>query len=344
MYGSFKVTPNYKNKYSADVGIFFEQRNHSAGNNTLDHLILYPRITFRVKDTLTISNLNIKFDAVAGDMWDEDYNDILRFYNIDFHGFYSKIGFKNIWFSLYRISDLSYNIGLGLPEVDKFEVLYQSKKSKIAIHITRNTLDGLTRFDYNYGLYFNQYIGRNGQLKFQVENRTNSRIGDGIVLGAEYEVNFGISEFGIRYQYYDSQYNEEYLKFDKVDYNTNFLNYTGTQLYPLKNYFRPFNQWAFFTTFQGSNIHNLQVHYTIRKHLYKNLFLKGQYEVNLLRSSFSDKFWLFPAYETGVEINLANFISFDLSLTNKHMNLETVYQGHSLSELPYMSITLSMKN
>jgi hypothetical protein len=26
------------------------------------------------------------------------------------------------------------------------------------------------------------------------------------------------------------------------------------------------------------------------------------------------------------------------------MNLSTVYQGHSLSKLPYLSITLSMKN
>jgi hypothetical protein len=344
IYGAMKISPNFKKKYSADIGIYFEQRNHSAGNNTLNHLVFYPRITLRLIDTLSLSNIDLKFKAVAGDMWDEDYNDILRFYNIDFHGFYSKVGYKKLWLAFYKISDLSYNIGLGLPEVDKLELSYQSTKTKIALHLTRNTLGIAPRFDYNYGIYSDYRIGKNGIFKLQIENRTNSRIGTGISLGAEYELKFTDNEFEIRYQYYDDQYNQEYFSFEKVDYNTNFLNYTGTQVYPLKNYFRPINQWALFTSFQGSNIHNFQVRYSGKKHIYKSLYFKAECELNILRSSFSNKWWLFPAYDTGIEIDLANFISMDITTTNKHMNLSTVYQGHSLSKLPFMSITLSMKN
>jgi len=62
------ISPSYKNKYSADIGVFFEQRNHSAGNNTLDHLVFYPRITLRLINTLHISNASLNIEAVAGDI------------------------------------------------------------------------------------------------------------------------------------------------------------------------------------------------------------------------------------------------------------------------------------
>ena len=344
IYGAFKITPEYKNKYSADIGLYFEQRNHSAGNNTLDHIVLYPRITLRLIDTLQIGDLSLKFKSVAGDMWDEDYNDILRFYNIDFHGFYSKFGLKKFWIALYKIADLSYNIGLGLPEVEKFELSYRSRKTQVALHLIRNTLDDEPRFDYNYGLYADHRIGKAGLLRFQIENRSNSRIGKGLGLAADYLFNVVNDKVRIRYQYYDDQYNQEYFTFEKVDYSTNFLNYTGSQLYPLKNYYRPVNQWALFTSFQGGRIHNFELSYSVTKGLYKRLYFKGDYEMNILHSSFSNKWLLFPAYDTGVGIDFGDIMAIEITATNKHMDLSAVYQGHSLSELPFMSITLSMGN
>ena len=344
IYGGITFKPNYNKKYSIDLGIFFEERNHSAGNNTLDHLVFYPRITFHAIDTIQILNSKLKFVATAGDLWNEEFNDIIRVYNLDFHGMITKIGYKNIWLSLYRAGDLSYNVGLGLNELSKIEVAYQKKAYTIGLQYSRNSLDSEPVADSNFGVYNKLILNKESFLKLQVEARTNDRIGNSIALGTEYKTEIGIHKIKLRYQYYDDRFNENYFSFDKVDYNTNFLNFTGTQFYPLKNYYRPINQWAFFTAFQNSTIHNFELNYTVKKDIYKSLYFSGLMDVNLLHQSLLDQWLLFPAFDIGLGVTARNFISIEVSGTNKHMNLNTAYQGHSLSESPYFSITLSMKS
>jgi len=342
VYGGITFKPNYKEKYVVDLGIFFEERNHSAGNNTLDHLVFYPRITFRAIDTFKILNHELNFFSTAGDLWDEDYNDILRIYNLDFHGMITKLGYKNIWLSLYRVSDLSYNVGLGLNELDKIELTYHRKFYTVALQFSRNSLDNNPFKDHNYGVYSKFIMDSKSSVQLQAEVRANDRIGNGLAIAAAYQAVIGIHKLKLRYQYYDSQYNEEYITFDKVDYNTNFLNYTGTQLYPLKNYFRPINQWAFLTAFQNSSIHNFEFNYLVKKGICKSVYMLGLLDINLLHSSFSDDWSLYPAYEFGLGVTAGDLISIEVSATNKHMNLNNAYQGHSLSERPYFSITLSV--
>lgn len=344
IYGGIILKPNYRKKYSVDIGIYFEERNHSAGNNTLDHLVFYPKLTFKITDTLQVFGKKLKIKAKAGDLWNEDFNDIVRFYNIDFNGLMSKVGYKKIWLSLYRIGDLSYNIGLGLNEVSKLELSYQNTRILTTIHFTRNSIDITPKNDNNYGLYLKAKITNIINFKFQLDGRSNTRIGKGVALGAQVVMKYEKQKFKIGYQHYSKDYNEGYFQSDKVDYNTNFLNFTGTQLYPLKNYFRPINQWALFTSFQGSHIHNLEIQYSIKNDLYKKLYYIANVDINLLHNSASNQLLLFPAYEIGFGLNFGELISLELSSTNKHMNLNRVYQGHSLSELPFMSVTLSMNN
>lgn len=344
IYGGLKLKPNYRNKYTLDIGVYFEERNHSAGNNTLDHLVFFPKISFQIIDTIQLSDQEIKVYAKAGDLWDEDFTDLLRFHNIDFHGLISKIGYKNLWFSVYRIGDLSYNIGLGLNEVDKLQLSYEIPKLTSAISFTKNSLDLAPNIDYNFGLFVKMDLTETVHLKLQLEGRANSRIGRGLAIGTEYVFNSTIHKLKFRYQYYSKAYNQDYFSFEKVDYNTSFFNFTGTQLYPLKNYYRTINQWAFFTAFQNNNIHNFEIYYFSKNTIYKKLYYTSSIDVNLMHSSASNNFRLFPAYDIGFGLNFGNIISVELTATNKHMNLNKVYQGHSLSESPFMSITLLASN
>lgn len=84
----------------------------------------------------------------------------------------------------------------------------------------------------------------------------------------------------------------------------------------------------------AQDLHNLEVQYSIQKDLYKSLYATAAADINLIHVSLVDDFLLFPAYEIGVGLNLGNLINAELTATNKHMNLNTVHQGHSLSESP----------
>jgi len=341
IYGGILLKPSVKDKYSVDLGIFFEERNHSAGNNTLAHLVFYPKITFNAIDTIRISQRELKFKAAAGDLWDEDYHDILRIYNLDFNGMYVKVGIDNIWLSLYRVADLSSNVGLGLTELDKLELSYQRNKILVGMQLSRNTLNFGPFLDYNLGLFSKYNFSSKSNVKIQFEQRSGSRIENAFAVGIAYSLTQKNQKLKMRYQFYSGAYNEGYFRPGQVSYNTSFFNFTGSQLYPLKNYYRPVNQWALYTSFAGRDLHNIEIVYELKKDIYRQVYFKGIGDFNMVLDGQSYDFDLFPAYEIGFGMSLGGLFSLELAATNKHMNLDTVYQGHYLSELPFLSITLS---
>ncbi len=340
IYGGISVNPNYKNKYSVELGLYAEERNHSGGNNTLSHIVFYPKITFGIIDTFSLFGLKLKTEHIGGDLWDEDFKDILRIYNLDFHGFISKFGYKDFWVSFYKISDLSYSVGLGLPEMEKISLELKKKKFFNSLSISRNTLD-LFPIDYNISNYFSYSFSNKSSIKGQFETRLSQDLETGYALGLQFNTSWRSQVLKMKYQYYSSSFNQGYANNTMIDYTTSFSDFTGTQLYPLKNFYRPINQWAFFTSLQGNNIHNIELSSKIEKPLGKSLNFVSDIDINIYHGSLNG--WIFnPAYSIGLGIDFGNLIDFEITATNKHMNLDSFYQGHYLSKDPYLSIEIKM--
>lgn len=339
IYGGVSFKPSYKQKYAVELGLYAEERNHSGGS-TLNHIVFYPKLTFSIRDTFLIFDREFKTENIGGDLWDEDFKDILRIYNLDFHGFISRFGRNNVWFSFYKVADLSYNIGLGLPEMEKISLEYEKKNFFNSLSISINTLDFFPT-DYNLSNYFNYTFANKSSLTGQLETRLNKDLETGYAFGLQYDTKWRSQVLKIKYQYYSSSFNRGYTNGSQIDYSTSFSDFTGPQFYPLKNFYRPINQWALFTSLEGNNIHNVEFSSEFEKPMFGALNFIGDFDINLYHSSLGG--WSYnPAYSIGINFDFGNLIDFEITATNKHMNLDSFYQGHYLSEDPYVAIEVRM--
>jgi hypothetical protein len=84
IYNGITLHTKINKKYHFETGIFMEERSFSGGSNTVKNWVLFPKITFTVRDTLNIGRQTMRFYGKGGDFWAEDMSDIIRFYNIDF--------------------------------------------------------------------------------------------------------------------------------------------------------------------------------------------------------------------------------------------------------------------
>jgi hypothetical protein len=277
VYGGFILSPTYKEKYSIDLGLFFEERNHSGGNYTLGNIAIFPKITFRIKDKLKLGNSHLGVSFTGGDLWDENFNDILRIYNLDFNGFILKLNYHRFSLALYKISDLSFSVGLALDEMNKFSLEYENNNFFHAASVTINSRDFAREIDHNL-TYFTRYsFSENSKIEGQIENRINPNLNSGIAFGVKYFQAFNMHRFGLRFQFYNAPFNFGYRN-DNVSYGTDYFNFSGEQLYPLKNYYRPVNQWAFLTNYQSLDVYNVEFDYAVTRPLYKKLnFILSHY-------------------------------------------------------------------
>jgi hypothetical protein len=71
-------------KYILETGIFIEQRSYSGGNTTVQNNVIFPKIKFSASDSFLINKRRFYYKIVGGDFWNENINDFLRIYNIDY--------------------------------------------------------------------------------------------------------------------------------------------------------------------------------------------------------------------------------------------------------------------
>ncbi len=342
IYGGLGVIPTYQDKYKVNLSLFFEERNHSGGSNVLKYWAIFPRITIDLVDTFHLFKQDLKTALIAGDLWNENFNDMLRIYNMDFHGYTARVGYKNFWLAVYGIGDLASNIGLGLHQMSKYGLEYNSDKIFNSLSFSINSIYQIPGPDRTISNYFSYKLSTNSSIEVQLDYRLNPNFTNGIAYGLGYQTQFKDHKVKARIRYYDKAYNAGHQFDQLIDYSNRAGGFTGDQLYPLKNYYRPINQWGLYTSYQGSNIYALEVCYDVRKTIYKKLKLISNFDINLLQVSKTDYFLVFPAYNTGLAYQFFDNFCFELTGTNKHMDLNNFYQGHTLSEQPFMAIAFKL--
>jgi hypothetical protein len=341
---------NYKGtlakKFSFETGLYLEERSFSRGNNTLEPLVIFPRIKISAADSFRIGSQLFKYNISAGDTWNEDFNDILRIYNIDFQGLQARVSWNEFSLGFSTIGDLSQNIGLDLHELYKLSIGYEKGNFKNVLALSVNELFNSPRGwhpqarDFNISNYSKFRFSENLLAQFQVEMRLNEADNASFALGINLNYKKGKLELVSGIRYYQYEFNRGYRS-SKPSFRDG-QRYIGTQLYALKNYYRPLNQWALMTNYFGRDVFNWELRLNWEKKIYKKAHFISEIDFNLIYNTQQNRIDYYPLYNIGLSIHFLKNFTFSLTGTNKHMNLDTYYQTFYASQLPLLSYSFKM--
>lgn len=333
--------------FSLETGLFLEERSHSGGNNTLSNIVVFPKIILQVNDTIKIKGQKFGVFIRGGDFWDEDIGDFLRHYNIDYQAIIAELRFNKWALSFMTIGDLSVNIGLNLPQTYRGAIGYRTSQISNLSSITFNELTTgpgslhPTEGDFNLSNYTKKIISKNLSLEGQADARINSEIGSSFAFGLKGNYKRKKFRLSSSLRYYSGDYNLGYNG-TQPNYQGLGETYVGRQLYPLKNYYRNYSQWAAYTHIGPSDLLAFVFTSNWDTKLYKKSGIFYDLDFNYIYDLSKNKDYVFPIYNFGIQVDfLSNFIG-KLSLTNKHMELRNYYQTFAVSEKPFISLGVSM--
>ncbi|MBO6516386.1 MAG: hypothetical protein JJ975_07525 [Bacteroidia bacterium] len=347
IYSGIKNKLVLNQKYSIETGLYLEERSHSGGNNTLANIVVFPKILIEVNDTLRLGSTKVLTQIKGGDYWDEDVDDILRLYNIDYHGLSGQLRLKKLSFGFMTIGDLSQNVGLDLHQLYRFSLGYHTKKIRSLLHLDINDVVAApigtqpAPRDANISNYSHVRFSESLSLKTQASVRINDVLPTSLGAVAKLEYNKPFFKFSTAARYFQSNFN--------YGYNGNFPRYywanggyLGPQLYPLKNYYRNFSQWAVYTHFGNVDILAWEVTSEWQQKLYQKISAFYEIDFNLIYDLTNDQAQLYPFYNAGLQVNFLKGFSGRASVTNKHMELLHRYQTISASKRPFLSLGVNL--
>jgi hypothetical protein len=100
-----------------------------------------------------------------------------------------------------------------------------------------------------------------------------------------------------------------------------FGNYVGERFYPLKNAYRPFQEWAVYTQFQNVNLFSSSLQISTNKRVWKGFYFNGSLETLYLDSELAENFF-YNFYTLGLSYNGFKGFKLEGYITNKVMNLD----------------------
>ncbi len=334
------------NKYSIQTGIFAEERSHSGGNNTLSNLVFFPKIKIEALDTLQINQTKICSKIMGGDFWDEDLDDILRLYNIDYQALLASFTVNKWTLSFFTIGDLSKNIGLDLHQLWRTSVSYQESNFKNVLHFSYNELSTgrfkyhLVESDFNLSNYTNYEVNEKLEIQTQISLRLNPELSNAVALvlkGVYEDTNLSLTG---SIKFFQANFNQGY--YGRQPSFTNGREYIGEQLYPLKNFYRPYSQWAVYTHYSNKDLLAFEFTMDWRKKLSTKFYYFNDLDINVISDLGNNETQIFPFYNIGLECEFTKPLIGRISMTNKHMYLRDSYQTFTVSRKPYLSFGVQL--
>jgi hypothetical protein len=340
-----KLTIN--DKYGFTTGLYLEERSFSGGNTTLSNLVIYPKIFATAQDTFTLFNKKIYSSIKGGDFWNEDIGDIIRFYNIDYQALKVDLGWNKWSVGLMIIGDLSKNIGLGLHELYRYNLTYNSERVKNIFTVNFNQLsikgfsDHVLPKDRNLANYTKYKLSNIVDLEQQVELRLNKTLGQSLAAAFKLNVKVKKLNFNTAIKYFDTNFNAGYFNRFSAPF-TNGQEYVGFALYPLKNYYRANSQWSNYTKEIGSDLLGLEIGFIWEKAFSRKWSFVSDIEYLLIGDITNENLINVPFYDVGIQHNFLKILAGKFSITNKHMDIFTNYQTHAASKHPFMSYAIQL--
>ncbi len=360
-----------------------ELRGSSYGVFNTGNTIVYPQLRLRYHDTFDVFKRKLAFTFSGGNYNNIRIDEGLTYYNIDAQAFHIYASYGGFTYEQMHIADLLYSIGLNIDDAVTHSFYYTSRKGRKGeiwrfgigydvndIIYTYNPITGSYYQQYNSNQYFrnfyNAYIAlipdSSSRIYFQVSNLAGGQIDEAnsnaFLLGAKKEIhqkNFRIFCRGeIRYygNYFKEDLNEDVVYYRNTTQGAvastpaSYGNSIGPNLYPLRNYERPFSQFAAFTEeqFNPYSIAGAALYLDCDFRIYKQIFFKVNLDINYMTwfspyASLSQipnsASFTYPFYKTGFLFQPAKNANLFIGITNKGMNLDNTYQTFYLLKDPY---------
>jgi hypothetical protein len=359
MFTNFSAKASFREGYDFYTNLLLEYRGQSYGANDLNNAVVFPQFYGRLADSIQLGAHPLAISLHIGDLFQYRLNQGLQVYNVDLQAVILNLQYRSLHFEVVHIPDHSRGIGVGMEELFSFNTgwAYRTHRFNFSFDLNSNfpfNLPEYSRtlpnryythlsFDYKYQWNPNNYgylqIGtRNIEGGFSAETAA-------ALIGAQIETSLDKLQlqFNPEVRYYSRLYNLGYFTPDNFfrdnAISEHYANTVGRFLYPLKNYYYSFNQWAVFTEYQNQDVlglsGNFKADYKINDKL--GLLLELDYlGIGREKALFNYLFYTWNFYYQpmpGLYIRTL--------FTNKAMNLDAHYQTFYMLRTP--SIGLEMR-
>ena len=361
-----------------------ELRGTSYGVYNTGNTIVYPQLRLRYHDTVAVLNKKLAFSVSGGNYNNIRIDEGLIYYNVDAEAWCASVSYDGFTFEHMHIADLLYTVGLNIDDAWAQSLYYNTRKGrkgeiwKFGFGYDVNDIiygfnkrfenyyqeyDGNKEFRNFYNLYAALIPDSSSRVYVQASNLVGAPVDESntnaFLLGAKKEIkqkNFRIfCRAEIRYygSFFKNNLTEDVVYYRNLTQGAvasipaNYGNSIGPNLYPLRNYERPFSQFASFTEeqFNPYSIAGASIYLDGDFRIYKQLFFKVNLDINYM-TWFSPEAHLsqipnsasftYPFYKTGILFQPAKNTNVFIGITNKGMNLDNTYQTFYLLKDPYI--------
>lgn len=358
MFGGIATETKLAEGYKLRFALIGEDRAGSYGVLKRNNMVVFPQVSVDLKDTMQWRQHKVAVRLLIGDMPNFRYRNGLAIYNVDAQGADVALTYRHLQLGFTSITDLSQHVGIGIGEVYGYQVgltkmRFNENYTWSAGGAIDLLLSGLEATRPNLPhLYVNvdhrdKKFGFYGELGYRFKPRTGPW---GILLPVSTVSEKIAGVFGfyterlksqkwryrqrVELRYYGLVYNERRTSTGNKYTSTN--SFLGDYLYPLRNAYRPFDQWAVYTEYAGQNVAAFSWYSQNKWRLSKKFQLMVNLEtIGLLTTD--DSPFLYYFYESGLVFEPAQGVEALVYLSNKVMNSDVHYQTFYQSKRPLFS-------
>ena len=353
IFSHFSSKTTFKPGYYFYANLYMEHRGESYGGNDLNNVVVTPFMYGRLRDTFNFLKKPMEIFVHIGDLINYRMAEGLQIYNMDVQGVVLQLEREGgYFFKVVHLPDVSKGIGLGLEEIFSFGIGKNFEgRHKIQFSFDYNSnMDG-GRYVYfkHLSLAYSHSIGQENKLYFQMGSRS---INGGFtpntsafLIGGNWELKNNKLKVRINPEcrYYSSLYNKNYFNGGRALYRdlgnpSHYSNTVGRYLYPLKNYYYPYSQWAVFTEYRNKNILGLGLLANVEYQILPKF--KASVTADFLtiqqKSSFDTPIYFF--YNIDLYYEPARGLKIGGMLTNKAMNLDAHFQTFYMTRHPAIGL------
>ena len=350
--------------FYALASITGELRGESYGMFNTKNTFMFPQYRLCYEDTLLINKKRLIYKAQLGNFNNIRFAEGLMLYNIDVQALRLNISYRRFSFDMIYVGDLFESIGLNVDDAWHSFVYYTTPKYKKYGYlklgagfcynksvpneppfttIPKNTID----------LSASYVLKKKLKVYTQISNRTqyttNTLQSYAGVIGAskDYQDDMVKIIAHVEYRFYGSNYKQGFNNQDVYyrattagQYGGNYGNTIGNNLYPMRNFERPFSQFAVFTEYTNLAVNCYTAYADGIFKLYNKLSAQVTFDANILSinyfdgKSFTQSNFAYPFYKAGFRLDLARNTMMFVGISNKGMNLDNTYQTFYLYQRP----------
>jgi hypothetical protein len=361
LYAAVKTTTSLTPGIHVKFDMYGEHRGVSYGMYNKQNVVLYPVFQLQIKDSLNLFHRKFIIDATVGDFLDARLDEGLFIYNMDVQGGVGSVSMGKWKATAQWFGDLTRATSLNIDDVISLSLsrgLGQQNKTRVGLAITGMNLPHERIENHLYYSAFARHSFKQTNVYLQAgiqgddrggfyDNRLKTQLA--VVAGGNTNLSYGklTAAATAEARYYGSSinilHNVNYVRFRDPSGDL-YANTVGEFLYPLRNYDKPFSQWAVFTEYGGCDVFGATLRGKLNYQVSKKTAAIVEYDINYIaaaentfyNSGHSKSEIVYSFITAGYYYKPLRNFEAGIIISNKGMNLNLGYPTFSQFLKPYV--------